>query len=196
MADEQNTNAGRFINAARIIVNELEPDDNETYYRQDDGESSSVVPDYEIRKRYFRDKHLYMMPIASPEGFQGAAAAFVQLAAPTLIMVADWTGLQADQHAVLPASELSNSNWILLDDHYEPAMIEMVADGRTPLYRVSGTYVYGCINPSAEPLDDICFPIRPDYEDVHDRTIDTSRTREDLIECGESQSTLQGRRIV
>ena len=45
---------------------------------QDDPNPGVVFTDYQIRCRYEKDGHIYQLPITSPQGFQGALAAFIQ----------------------------------------------------------------------------------------------------------------------
>lgn len=112
-------------------------------------DQASIFTDYQIFNRYESDRHVYMMPIASPTGFAGGSAAFVQLAAPTLLWIADWTAARTNRKPVIPPPEfLADPNWILLDVMPETAMVNLTADGATPLYRISGCYIYGHRNPS------------------------------------------------
>lgn len=117
--------------------------------------------DYEVTNHYFKDRHIYMGGVTSPSGFQGQSAAFVQLAAPTLVWVCEWTACRADGHPDIPDPDPVNTNWILLDEQFDPFMIGVLDDGDTPIQRISGRYVYGHVNPSASTSDDVDYPCPP-----------------------------------
>ena len=104
-----------------------------------------LYADYYIKSYYEFDQHRYMMPITSPGGFKGDKTAFVQLAAATCLWICDWTGDRRGGHPDYPRAwiESQNPNLVLLDMHYNPEMLELMADGVTLKYRLSGTYVYG-----------------------------------------------------
>ena len=143
---------------------------------------AGIITDYEVRSRYYKDGSLFVMGCASPQGFRGVSAAFVQLAAPTLIWVADWTAQSSGERPPVPNPLLflgrvelrtvgtsSGASWILLDEHYELAQIELEGDGVTPIFRLSGTYVYGCLNPNDVTVRDVRFPKSPYVEDGYTR---------------------------
>ena len=158
------------IPAATITSYDIPDGDPEALYT-DSGPDQSIWTDYMINSRYEKDRHTYMIPIASPTGFANVGAAFCQLAKPTLLWIVDWTACRFNEQPDIPSpllvTGLVTGNgalpdfWILLDEHYEPAMVTLGADGVTPLYRLSGTYVYGCTDPSTVTTNDITFPRPP-----------------------------------
>lgn len=174
--------------AATVTVGTVSPDDNDADYA-DLGSDFDIFTDYEINSRYESDKHRYMAGITSPGGFQSNSVAFFQLASPTLLWIVDWTAAKFNSQPEIPAPLISPGfggiNWILMDEHYEPAKIAVASDGVTPIYRISGTYVYGHQNPDPQVLKNVAFGRPPWLEDVFDRTMPTSKWTQNL-------STAQG----
>ena len=140
-----------------------------------------VYPDYEIRNRYEGDEHVYMMGITAPAGFQNQAAAFVQLAIPTVLWIADWTASLLGGKPFIPGAGSNNPNWILLDKHYEPGMIDTMPDGQTLYYRISGTFVYGCVNPGPDIINILAFARPPWINPGVSQTVDSSMIQQGLI---------------
>lgn len=134
----------------------------------------SIWTDYLIVNRYEIDRHICMMPIASPTGFDGNEVAFVQLAALTTLWICDWTAKRINREPTVPAPESIDPDMVLLDMHFEPDMITVMDDGRTPVYRLSGTYVYGSKRPSVKNVH----YGRPSYiQDQFNRKVDTNKFR-------------------
>jgi hypothetical protein len=169
---------------AQITTGPVNTDDDEGALYNDGGDPAGVYTDYKIVNRYEKDRHLYMLPISSPGGFGGGnLAAFVQLAAPTLLWISDWTACRFNSKPEIPDPTLTDSNWVLLDEHYEPFMLTVAANGSTPLYRISGTFVYGNRNPSTATIDDINFPRPPWLKDPSEgRIVTPSDEEDDLID--------------
>jgi len=137
---------------------------------------------YEIRGRYEKDQHTYMLGL-SKAGLQGgtplATVAFVRLANPTLLWVADWTAAKLGTQPILPAPNLvflqsngPSGGWVLLNEHYETAKITTTSDGATPVYRISGTYIYGQLLPAEATAENMIFP-KPPWLDPYN-TLDRS----------------------
>lgn len=142
--------------AAQIIEGLVLPTDDFALY--ENIQQNKFFVDYQINNRYEKDRHLYMLPIASPNGFNGQSAAFVQLAAPTLLWICDWTVSKLGEQPEVPDPNISPGfGWILLDDFWEPATAVPASDGVTILYRLSGTFVYGKISPNPLTHRDINF---------------------------------------
>lgn len=121
----------------------------------------TIWTDCYVANRYENDKHRYMMPITSPTPFQGKSVAFCQLAAPTMLWISDWTVQRTGTVPDIPDPELVPDDWVLMDVHYDPAPLKVSRDGRTPIYRVSGTYVYGSQNPPTQPHQAVLFARLP-----------------------------------
>lgn len=139
--------------------------------------ANQVFMDLMYCNRYEGDAHRWMLGISSPNGFQGASTAFVQLAAPTLLWICDWTVAQYNTVPQVPDPFSVGSEWVLLDMHVEPAMLGLAPDGGSPLYRISGTYVFGHKNPGnfsnyqTSPFAIAAFPKPQWMADTFTRTV-------------------------
>ena len=144
---------------ATVTVDNLIPavDSSAKFIRGTD----KLFTDYLITTHYEKSRHIYRMGITSPSKFQGDSVAFIQLAAPTLLWICDWTASSINKQPEVPNPNPSDPNWVLLDDRYEPASLALAPDGVTPLYRISGTYVYGHKNPDDFTPNNISFPCPP-----------------------------------
>jgi hypothetical protein len=148
------------ISAIVSIGQVLTTDNNAQWANQP---ATAITTDYQINSRLEYPKHVLMLPVASPNGFKGKSVVFVQTAAPTLKWVVDWTACQTGVQPLVPDPFATTDNkWVLLSIHVEPAVIAAMADGATPIYRISGTYVYGHKNPSNNPFNHARFG-RPPY---------------------------------
>lgn len=172
----------RDVPPANVVVEDFVFDDEQGRYL-DDGENKSILDDWVILNRYEKDLHRYMLGITSPGGFNGESVAFVQIAAPTLLWIAEWTmSRYGSQCPPYPSPALNNPDWVLLDEHYEEPDISASADGITGLYRISGVYVFGKRTPNADTNKDMSFPRPPNLEDVFDRTVPDNAKTKNLIE--------------
>jgi len=163
----------------------ITPDSGNANYLQLGTPPESVWTDFEIHGHYEKDRHIYMMPVASPSQLSTHGTQFCQLAKPTLLWIADWTASKFNEQPEIPDPELLDpplGNWVLMDDWYEPVSLSLAPDGITPLYRISGTYVYGCVNPAAIAVNDIIFGRPPWMLDVYDRTMPAAKLQPDLID--------------
>ena len=169
---------------ATVTIGEVPLDDNGAFYAPlaAEEEGLALFTDYEVNNRYEKDNHVYMMPIASPGGFQGHSVSFVQLASATLLWISDWTAARLLKQPVAPDPTVSDGNWILLDVHLEPGMVTVGPDGATPLYRISGTYVYGHVNPSRDIANNVSFSRPPWLEDVFDRSMPLDKLAKGIID--------------
>lgn len=167
------------------IIGSIDPSDYDAKFIEDG--SQNVYLDYRIESKYEKDYHAYMMPTAkwqplepkvkkkegatiSASYAQDPTVSFVQMAAPTLLWIVDWSCSRINEKPKIPNSTLAyNYGWILLAEHYEPAMMRIAADGVAPVWRISGTYVYGHVNPSLVCTDDIIFTRPPWLEDFVER---------------------------
>ena len=145
-------------------------------------DNKGIFTDWMIYNRYEKDGHIYMMPITSPGGFQGASVAFVQLASPTLLWICDWTASRFGSQPQVPDPTPADPLWVLLDKHHELAPIVVGADGVTPLYRITGPYIYGHRVPAANMLDNMNYPKAPWLDDSIPRTIDKTTLTKNLID--------------
>ena len=145
----------------------------------------SIWEDYVAVNHYEWDYHRYMLGITSPKGFQKSRAAFVQLAAPTLLWIVDWSAARWNKQPTIPAPVLSDEDWVLLDEHYEPSMLVVGADGVTPFYRISGTYVYGQKNPDPDSFEQMNYTRTPWLQDKYDRSIPANEVEETIADVKE-----------
>lgn len=132
-----------------------------------------VWSDYRIRNRYEKSQGRYMLGITSPNGFQGAEAAFVQLSAPTLLWISSWTASKLGEKPVIPNPANVPSDYVLLYETPVTEMITVTGDGNK-VYRISGTYVYGKKNPADQVFNDVKYPQPPWLVPDSDRNIETS----------------------
>ena len=131
------------IPLADIVIGQVKQFDNEGEY---DPPTDGIFDDYVVINRFEKDRQIYALGVTSPSGFNGASVAFVQLASPTLLWIADWTAQKTGAQPEVPDPEAVDLTvWMLLDEHVEPRTIELRPDGATPIYRISGTYFYGCL---------------------------------------------------
>lgn len=165
---------GAYPQAVVNIVDSIniDTDDSARFRDVTSVSTAAFFTDYKVHGHYENDKHIYMMGVTSPSGYKGMSAAFVQLAQPTTLWIADWTACKTGEQPEIPDPDLLVGfrtpgagnllgKWVLMDDHLEPAEIVVGPDGVTPLYRLSGTYVYGCTSASEVPSDDVTFPLVP-----------------------------------
>lgn len=171
------------VNAV-VSVGPIPVTDNQSQFKHV-GLFPSIFSDYEIRHKYESDKHIYMLPITSPDGFLNQSVAFARLASATLLWIVDWTVSKIREQPEIPdpygVAAATGSNWILMDEHLEPVMLMLLPDGKTPIYRISGTYVYGNRNPNATLVNDIRFSRPPYFNDVFPRTMPVTKLTGGLL---------------
>lgn len=158
-----------------------------------DGDQKAAWTDTYTVNRYEKDGHRYLIPLTTPSGFNGAKAAIVQLAEPTILWICDWTVSRLKLMPKVPDPISVDPKWVIMDEHIEEPEMRVMADGATVYYRISGTYVYGCINPSPTLLQNTIFPKPPWMEDIFNRKPDASIYDPTISSTGNtSQGTLQG----
>lgn len=163
----------------------VSPDDNKALY---EANAVGIWTDYYVVNRYETDKQVWMMPVTSPDGFQGNQVAFCQLAAGTLLLICDWTGEKTGEPPSIPTSEPSDDNMILLNKHIESPMKELGAGGAEEdiIYRLSGTYVYGFKNPSQANK---CFPQPPWMKDAGECEVSDGLEQDGIMCCGDGSGS-------
>lgn len=169
----------------QVVIRPVPFDDQNAKYK-DGPDDGSIIADYRIFNRYERDLHRHMLGVTSPGGSPDAAGtagsvAFVQLANPTLLWVSRWTVCQSSKQPPIPDPESADPNWVLLDDHLETVNVTVGPNGETPIYRISGTYVYGCRNPDRKLIHNINFALPPYLENVFDRTVPDNALTQNII---------------
>ncbi len=152
---------------ASVIVGEVPFDDETALFKQNIG---GVWSDFKMINRYENDSHRYMMGITSSVPFNNSKASFCQLAQPTLIWIVDFTVSKAGEVPEVPNPEVAG--WVLLDMQLELNDTQVAADGRTPYFRISGTYFYGAINQNPNIFNNVVFPKPPYLENIpYPRTV-------------------------
>ncbi len=164
---------------------ELQVDYSATGVNDETGAAHTV--DTMMYSCYPAEQQVYMLPVTSPDGFAGQTCAFVQLAAPTLAWVFDWTIMREGSQPAIPDPTPQDTDWVLLCATPEPMMQTVQIDGNTPVYRMSGTYVYGRRTAPANPYTAVCYPRPPWVANVFPRNVQTT-----LLEKGLSDTTAGG----
>ena len=154
----------------------------------------NIWTDFMVNSTYEKDRHIYLMGLTSPGGFNGATCAAVKLCTSTEVLVCIWTGCQWSDVPLCPDPESLDSNWVLLDDWWEPAVLVTAPDGTTPLYRLSGVFIYGCLNPSILTWQDVEFPLAPwlDPSKFPVRFVGQNDLLKTIIKSSPSNKPLQG----
>ncbi len=141
---------------------------------------SAIWADYEISNRYEYHPNILMNGVTSPAPFQGASVSFVQIAAPTLLLVCDWTCARLAKMPIAPSTTCPD-DWIFMWASPETAPVNVGPDAETPIYRISGVYVFGHKNPGDTVFANINFPRLPYILDEFTRRIGDNNTEENLI---------------
>lgn len=152
-----------------------------------DNNPTDIYTDYTVHNQYLSNPGLWYLGVTSPEGFQSLSTATVQTSTATLLWVCDWTASKLNNKPNIPSPKPTDANWELLSSFVEPYQIVVAADGRTPLYRISGIYVYGHKNP---PQAVLSYGRPPWLQDVFDRTVVTTQLQGKLLDFVASQPTI------
>lgn len=143
---------------AQVIVGIVGKEDDQGLFDDPlDPEDYGPWTDYQIINKYEKDYHVYMVGLTSPNGatqtFRGVTSvdtvAFHQLSMPTMLWISDWTVAKYNDKPKIPTPLLVIDDWILMDEHYETAMLTLGPDGVTPCWRISGTFTYGHRRPGS-----------------------------------------------
>lgn len=165
---------------AQLVYGDIpEEDFNAQYQAMDD--PSKLFADYLMRNRYEWDGCRYMLSVTSPDGFVGNTVAVCQLAEPTLLLISDWTASKIGEQPIIPDPESQDPNWVLIDAHPELFMQNVMSDGNNAVYRISGMYVYACLNPDANMVKNLVYPRPPYLKDSFQRTLNTADLMQGLI---------------
>ena len=150
---------------AQVTVGTVDFTDDAKYT---EAEPNTVWDDFLVNSYYYQCPHTYAMSVSSPVGFQGDTCAFVKIATTTLLWVVDWTSAMVGRQPVSP-DPTPPQGWVLLDQQLCPLMISVMADGVTPSYRLSGTYLYGCRRPQEFLSNNVVYPLPPWLQDAFER---------------------------
>ena len=171
--------------------------EKDTTVRYQEEPTPSIYVDYQVNNHFERDHHIYMAGMTSPTPFNGQSVAFFQLAAPTLLWIADWTTARFFQQPDIPDPNAVSSEWILMDGHFVLHDIKPAKDGISPLFRITGTYVFGIKNPGSTFTDGIVYP-KPAWLSVENdlpRTIEIEKLKPGIITPVQSILRTKGIRI-
>ncbi len=150
-----------------VTVSSVTYDGTQAKYQLTD--TDGIITDYIVRNKYHKNLGIYMNGVTSPTPFNGASVAFIQLSNPTLLWIAHWTACKAGAQPECPSKFPLDTQWILLYEYLESVKIETLADGQSPLYRLSGLYIYGHQSPDESTVKNISFPLPPYLQPVFDR---------------------------
>lgn len=180
---------GSLGSVAQVVLGKVEATDMQAIFNN---QGNGLFLDYYCENKYEHNLNRYMAGNTSSTKFNGNTVSFFQLAEPTLMWIADWTTCKAGEVPTVPdPNPPASSDWILLFNSPQLAQKAMTGNGKTALYRVSGTYVYGHKNPgTVNPLLLATFPKPPWMKDDGSlRTIPASAMAKDII----SVPTVMGR---
>lgn len=141
-----------------------------------------VFVDYFFENHYENDKHTYMASQTSATPFNESLVGFVRIGGPTLLWVCEWTACQVGAQPIAPSPVPESTGWVLLDIQPTLAGKSIAEDGISPLYRISGIYVYGNRNPNADVFKDAVFPVYPWVSNKDGLTMDASNIKQGLID--------------
>jgi hypothetical protein len=172
------------------FVEDIATTDNDAEYINLDSLNGSpcVWSDWAMNSRLESDRTRYMVPVTAPNGFQGKTVSIVQLASPVLLWIVDWTAMRTGDKPLIPDPTTNDPNWVILDEIYEPASQVSLTDGVNRLYRISGTFIYGHVNPAADILSYVIFPIPPWLTDNAERLFGTNYRIRGLFDRGASSN--------
>ncbi len=170
-----------------VVVNTITYDGTPANYKLTGADG--LITDYIVRNKYHKNLGIYMNGVTSPTPFNGASVAFIQLSNPTLLWIAHWTACKAGAQPESPSSTTVDTNWVLLYEYLEPVKIETVADGQTPLYRLSGLYIFGHKSPDETLVKNISFPLPPYLQPVYDRTMPDNKMEIGILESSDAEDS-------
>jgi hypothetical protein len=143
---------------------------------------AGVFANYFFENHYEQDLHTYMASQTTSTPFNGSLVGMVRIGGPTLLWVCEWTACQLGALPTAPSPVPESSGWVLLDIQPTLAGKSIAEDGVSPLYRISGVYVYGHKNPNADVFKDAVFPVYPWVADTSDRVMTSANIKKGLID--------------
>lgn len=171
----------------------LTADDEDAKFVQDQPTPFSIFTETVLNNRYYSDPGRFMLGVNSPAGFEGDTVAFVQLRAPTLLWMCDWTTERWDTQPDVPdPAQLADSNWVLLGMTPETRNVAVGPDGISALYRISGTYFYGHRRPNANPFAHVAYGLPPWLEDTFEYGRNHPSIRKSINQLDATTAVAQG----
>ncbi len=163
---------------ATVVTGDVPFDGSQPVSKDGDG---APYADCTSVNRYDVDKQIFMLPVSSPDGFNGDTAAFVQLAAPTEIWMHDWTVARLEGRPNVPDPTPEDPNWVFLRATPELHVIGLAPGSESPLYRISGTYVYGRKTAPDSFYQTVVYPVQQAVEkDAFPRTVTANQLEKGL----------------
>jgi hypothetical protein len=105
--------------------------------------SLGISEHYELQTAYTTDYHTIPLPtVGSP------FCSFAVLAPPTMTKAVSFSATRWDQPPTAPNPQTIDPNNVLLHTVYNPEAAQLGPDGQTPIYRLTGTYIYGIQDPT------------------------------------------------
>lgn len=175
-------NQGRAYVLSTVASGQVSLNEDEQALYVDDGtDDRAIWTDYRITNYYEYDGQKYLMGMTSPAGFLRRKAAVVQLGEPTLLLISEWTACRWWEKPDVPDPTSQDPNWELMDA-LPVAEMQIVggADGNTPLWRLSGVYVYACLFPDPLIMRNVVFPKAPWLEDAYQRGVPDNKLKQNL----------------
>lgn len=133
---------------ASVVIGDIDPNDQSASFNNP---QTGVFTDYRIRSSYVFDPIIFQLPIASPNGFGGQFASFVQLAATVATLKVEWSAQCDQEPPIIPNPGLKDSGYVLLNRELDMDSLEL-NDAGEPSFGRSGTYYYGLKNAAAATL--------------------------------------------
>lgn len=136
-----------------------------------------------IVSRYVKDLRRYML---SPT-MRGKRIPVVQLGAPTLLWICRWRSIRFNARPTVPSSVPVVADWTLLHEQLSPVSIITGSNGTTPIYRMTGTYIYSHGNPNEQLYKDVRFPLAAWLQNDFDRDIPDQNIERGLLDGSKGQ---------
>ncbi len=111
---------------------------------EDSSADGRVWTSVELRPRY----HKGMGRIPRTEQRLGGLTRVIQVSAPSVRHVVEWSAERVGAPPEVPPEEHPDPNFTLLDSHWVPGVVDIGADGVTPIFTASGRYEYAVVDPS------------------------------------------------
>lgn len=165
----------------------------------EDTRSSGIYTDYHLDCRYDTDECKFQVPVAgrttsSPGKLRASDRSCVVLpyAYPVSRLIVEWTAERLGAKPAMPRPRHANPKVELLKHSVTPAAMEVVADGATPVYRVSGRYEYALHESVEAGVDVLDVALLPIYDDPGDSRSLAPEDFVDGILGGDSGDALRG----
>ena len=140
----------QYTKQASVVVGDIPITSADALY-QSDG-VAGIYTDYMVRNHYYFPQGNVMVGVTDTGGFQNMGSAFMCLENPQATWLADWTAEKRGSPPVIPTWKTDDPNVVLLARWFDPDMLELMADGSSVVYRISGTYYYGFKDPDKARL--------------------------------------------